>query len=1250
MKFSKKKIRIYTKKKKLFDHDSIKLTKKLIKENNIPLINATIYHIYDFFGIKKELLLKYIKKVFIDPITDIVIYNKNHKNPYFNFFLENDNDRSNASTQCIKILYPELDVFIRYGILVEFKFIKKLENKKYKKYIQESKDYIINNYSNFFNFPIKNKKNYSFDKNKIDVKKFSNCSFKKEEIKKITKNWGFSIDLEDLLSIKKFFKQKKRIPTEEELRIIDTYWSDHCRHTTFFTILENISFKGSLKDTYQKIFDEYIKNKKFLGKSKQPLTLMEISKLPYEIFKKNGKKNNIVPFFPKNKENNSCLILSDIIYCNGKKEKWFFSFKNESHNFPTEIDPFSGANTCIGGVIRDSLSSRSFVYQSIRLSGSSDPTNYNNYFFQKKLKSQKKLCIESAKGYSSYGNQIGLATTHVNEIYHKNYIAKRMEVGMVVGGVPKNFVKWKIPKKNDIVLLIGGLTKKEGIGDAKNSSKNFNFEIDKIEHKKQKGNPLLERNIQRFFRKKEVISLIKKCNDIGAGGISIAFGELHESIELYLEKVPIKKDDNLKPIEIALSESQERIAVVLAPSDVEKFVKLAYNDNLIATPVAKITDNKKIVFFYKKRKIFDIENKFLNLKKREKKNSVIVNSPQSISPFKKSKKLVFNKKTFFNTLSKLNISSQLSLSEMFDSTVGGTTVLMPFGGKYQMTPCEGSVQKIPVYKGTTNTVSIVSWGFHPEISKWSPFHGGAYSILECIAKIVSMGGNYKNSYLSFQEYYQKLGNNPKNWGIPFSALLGAYHAQMSLGIICLGGKDSMSGTYKSFNVPPTLISFGVSIGLSSNIISPEFKKPGNKIYLYHHKPLKKNEMPDFDSVKNAYDQIHEGIKSGKIVSIKTIKDGGISIAIAKMSFGNYLGVDINYNKNLLETHIGSLIIESSSKLSNDFIQIGEIVPFKRFNFNGILINIKDSIKNWIKTLHLVFSEKKIKNNNKKVEILFNINVNRKKNKKKYIKRIASPRVFIPIFPGTNGEIESIRSFEKEGAVVNTLVFKNLCKNGIIDSIKKIKEYIDSVQIVMFCGGFSAGDEPNGSAKLIVSILHNIDIKNSIHNFLKRDGLILGICNGFQGLIKSGLLPYGKISYRDKNSPSLIENKMNKHISKCVRIKIISDNSPWLTGMKNKIYTIPISHGEGRFFIKKNKINILKNQIVSQYVDLHKNPTLNNSYNPNGSLYAIEGITDKFGKIYGRMTHPERCYDNDLLKNIPGKKMHSIFYNAVQYFS
>ncbi|AER40525.1 MAG: phosphoribosylformylglycinamidine synthase [Flavobacteriales bacterium] len=1240
--------RIYIQKRVSFDIYSIKLYQEL-KDMDISLDQVIVYHIYDIFHIEKKFFTDTLYKVFVDPVTDIYRKKIHLKNPYFAIeYLPGEYDpRADAAMQCLKIMDPLSTVFIKTGRLIELIGLNPNED------IYNIKNYCINpnvykeknlkemepHFSSSFKKKNGNKKNLKIVEGFIH--------FTHEELKKIHKEWNFSIDLNDLLFIQQYFyEEENRDPTEAELRILDTYWSDHCRHSTFFTTLVDITFDGKFKETYQNIFNEYLKDRNSIGRSDHPINLMDLSNLPAKILSKKGKLKNYVSSL---KERNSCMmkIDVDIIDMDKKKEKeeWYLLFKNETHNHPTEIDPFGGASTCIGGAIRDILSGRGFVYQSIRLSGASDPTTTTKTLNGKLP--QRKICCESAYGYSFYGNQVGVATSHIHEIYHEGYRAKKMEVGMVIGAVPVDYVKIKPPKKGDIILLIGGWTGRDGIGGATESSKKYedkNSNMKKI----QKGNPIIERQIQRFFRKKEVISLIKKCNDFGAGGASVAIGELSNSLVLHLDKIPIKKNTYLDPLEIALSESQERMAVVLDPYDVKKFMMLARKENILSVPIAVVTDNERIIFYHKGKKILNLKSSFLNTGGANKKKVVHVNSPTTeLSPFQKSKDVNFSKETFLESLSQLNISSQKSMVEMFDSTVGATTILMPFGGKYQITPSEGSVHKIPVYYGETTTVSLASWGFHPDISTWSPLHGGAYAIVECVAKIVAMGGNYKNTYFSFQEYYQKLGNDPKKWGEPFSSLLGAYHAQIAFGLASIGGKDSMSGTYKNIHVPPTLIAFGVTTGSCWNIVSPELKKIGNKIYLYHHKPLK-NEMPDFDSLKNAYDKVYKDICSGKIVSVKTVKDGGISVAIAKMSFGNRLGVVIHYNDHFLETHIGSLIIETSDFISSkEFLLIGEVVSSKNLNFNGVSINIEEAIKIWLKTLTPIFNH----------GIIHKKNILRKKRKKpqsisiwKSNKKVV-PRVFIPIFPGTNCEFESIQAFEKEGAIVKNYVFKNsIDKDILIESISQMERYIKSVQIFMLCGGFSAGDEPDGSAKFITSVLHNPYIQESVKYFLDHDGLILGICNGFQGLIKSGLLPYGKIGVRHHKSPTLTYNESGKHISQCVHIKVISDQSPWLKGMKDKVYTVPLSHSEGRFYASENITNILlkKNQIATQYVDLKGHPTLDRRYNPNGSVEAVEGILSEDGKIYGRMTHPER-YNYGLLQNIPDINEHSIFKNAVQYF-
>ncbi|WP_185882526.1 phosphoribosylformylglycinamidine synthase [Blattabacterium cuenoti] len=1239
-------LKIYIKKKQKFDIYSKELYKELQHLFNISsLYKIIVYQTYDILNVTNPSVFfqDIIYKVFVDPVTDVWYKKINLLNPYFEYNLGQYNSRAEAATQCVKIIHPQYNnIVVKTGKLIEL--------------------FGIKNKTDFLK--IKNYCSYKITKNNIKkTKKQNNIPYiinfihlTYYEIKNLHQDFDFSIDIEDLLFIQKYFRYEVcRNPTELELRVLDTYWSDHCRHTTFLSSLIDIQFTGYLKPTYHKIFDEYKKDRrKYCIDKKSFPNLMELSTLPSKIVLQKQQSNYFV-----SKEKNACTILIDVdidIFGHKNIEKWYILFKNETHNYPTEINPFWGAATCIGGAIRDPLSGRAFVYQSIRLSGAANPT-INKTLYNKIP--QYKICRDSAYGYSSYGNQIGVATSHINEIYHEGFRAKRMEIGMVIGAVPANYVNQKTPQTGDIIVLLGGLTGKEGIGGATDSSKKKHKPQNILKNHlfyKLTLDPITERKIQRLFRKKKVISLIKKCNDFGAGGTSVAIGELCDSLELNLDKIPIKKNfHTLTSVELALSESQERMAIVLDPSDLKNFIHFANEENLRAIPIATVMNNKKIIFYYKNKQVLNLNSDFLNSGGVEKKRMVHINSPLTISPFKKSKNVIFNKYTFLKTISKLNIASQKSLVEMFDSTVGGTTVLMPFGGKFQMTPSEGSVHKIPVFNGKTNTVSLVSWGYHPDISLWSPLHGGAYAIIECISKIVSMGGNYKKTYLSFQEYYQKLDNDPNKWGIPFASLLGAYKAQKELGIVSIGGKDSMSGTYKNIHVPPTLVAFGVCIGSSLNIISPEFKRVGNKIYLYHHHP-KNDEMPDFQSIKNAYIQVHKEIISGKIISVQTVKDGGIAIAISKMAFGNRLGVMINLKTHhLLETHIGSLIIESNSTLENkEFILIGQIVNSKYLNFNSVKIDIEEAIFYWEKTLNPIYNNSCLVD--KKLNIKKNVNKNylyntKIKNKTIIFQSKVRVRVFIPIFPGTNCELESIRAFKQEGAIVITSIFKNLKYKDLIESIQELKKNIKSSQILMICGGFTYGDEPDGAGKFITSILHNPYIKETIEVLLKKNGLILGICNGFQALIKSGLLPYGKIKLRNYKSPTLTYNELGKHVSQCVRIKVISDNSPWLKGMKNKIYIQPLSHGEGRFYANKKITEILfkKNQIATQYVNFQGNPTLDKAFNPNGSLQAIEGLLNNNGQIYGKMTHPER-FQHGLLKNIPNIiNEYSIFRNAVEYF-
>jgi phosphoribosylformylglycinamidine synthase len=967
---------------------------------------------------------------------------------------------------------------------------------------------------------------------------------------------------------------------------------------------------------------------------------MDLATVCAKYFHKTGKLENLVI----SDEINACTIEIEAEF-DGKKEPWYLLFKNETHNHPTEIEPFGGASTCLGGAIRDPLSGRAFVFQAMRLTGAGNVFEPFSETLTGKLP-QRIITKQAANGYSSYGNQIGLATTSVNEIYHEGYKAKRMEVGFVVGAVPKHWVKREKPGTGDIVVLLGGATGKDGVGGATGSSKEQNeTSIHTLSTEVQKGNAVEERKIQRLFRNPEVTQLIKKSNDFGAGGVSVAIGEIADSLEINLDNLPLKYE-GLNGTELAISESQERMAVVINADDKEKFIKFCEKENIQAVEVAKVTNSGRMQMFWRGQKIVDLSREFLNTNGCPKSQNVSVSHLQNIE----NQNVEFNKDNFLKILGQKNVAAQKGLVEMFDASVGATTVAMPFGGKYQLTETEGGVQTLPILNAKNiETVSLASWGFDAEISSKNSMIGAANAVLESAAKIVAMGGNFRNIRLSFQEYFEKLGNYPEKWGKPLASLLGAYDAQMNFGLAAIGGKDSMSGTYQDLNVPPTLISFACANGEKQNIISPELKKSGNFLYHFFHQ-TQENGLPNYENLIRIFDFIHENIRLKKIVSVKTIKDGGVAAALAKMSFGNRLGAEISLNENLvLNKNIGGFIIESSEKMECDLLYfLGKVQDSNCLKINDLNFNIEELIRANFETFETLFPTKEAE----KIVLELDEKLNSVNPRNIIIKKhhIAKPRVFFPIFPGTNCEYETMNAFRKEGAEISSLPLLNLNYQLLNESIDAWAKEIENSQILVFSGGFSAGDEPDGSAKFIVNVLKNETMKTAVHRLLERDGMILGICNGFQALIKSGLLPYGKIRDLDENSPTLAHNAIGRHISQMVDIKVINEDSPWLKGMKNQIFTIPISHGEGRFMASENVLQELyKNgQIATQYVDFDGNIAHGMPFNPNNSLFGIEGITNLDGKIFGRMGHPER-FSEGLMKNIPTANFHNIFKNGVEYF-
>ena len=1225
--------RIFVEKKGIFDVESPKILTEI--KSILPKVeNVKVYNIYDVFGLSESDFSKTVGSVFADPVTDIIHTENPAIEQYFaTEFLPGQYDqRADSAEQCISLLTGTDNAAVRSGKLIEIKGISSAD-------LDKVKDLLINKVES-----------REKDLSKLEIPAQEKptpvivhegfIGFNEAELEQFYKQHGFAFGFDDLLFIQNYFQSENRNPTETELKVLDTYWSDHCRHTTFETELKDIQFKGEFKETLDKIFADYLEKRKFLGREAKPISLMDLATVCARYFHKTGKLENLVV----SDEINACTIEVEAEF-DGKKEPWYLLFKNETHNHPTEIEPFGGASTCLGGAIRDPLSGRAFVYQAMRLSGAADVLEPVSATLQGKLP-QRTITKQAANGYSSYGNQIGLATTMVNEIYHEGYRAKRMEVGFVVGAVPKTWVKREKPQNGDIVILLGGATGRDGVGGATGSSKEQDeTSIHTLSTEVQKGNAVEERKIQRLFRNPEVTTLIKKSNDFGAGGVSVAIGEIADSLEIDLDILPLKYE-GLNGTELAISESQERIAVVVDAKDKDQFIHFCERENIKAVEVAKVTDSGRMQMFWKGTKIVDLSREFLNSNGCAKSQNAEISHLQKLE----NQPEIFNEENLIRILSDKNTASQKGLLEMFDSSVGATTVAMPLGGKHQITEMEGSVQTLPVLNAkNVETVSLAAWGFDAETSSQNSLIGAADAVVESVAKIVAMGGDYRKIRLSFQEYFEKLGQNPEKWGKPLASLLGAYDAQMNFGLAAIGGKDSMSGTYQNLNVPPTLISFACADGQKKHIISPEFKQAENNIYHFYHQN-KENGLPDYETLKEVFDFVHQQIKAGNIVSVKTVKDGGAAVSLAKMCFGNHLGAEVELAESqILEKNIGGFIIESKTELAHSqFNKIGKVTEGKTLVINKKAFDLGKLLSAYTQTFENLFPTAEPD----RIEINIDEKLNSTSPKNIIIKKhnIAKPRVFAPIFPGTNCEYETQNAFRKDGAEVTSLPLINLTKNLLEESIEAWTKEIDQSQILVFSGGFSAGDEPDGSAKFIVNVLKNEQMKSAVHRLLERDGMILGICNGFQALVKSGLLPYGEIRDLDENSPTLAHNAIGRHISQMVDVKVVNDDSPWLKGMKNEVYTIPISHGEGRFMASEQVLTELyKNgQIATQYIDFEGKIAHGMPYNPNNSLFGIEGITSRSGKIFGRMGHPER-FAEGLLKNIPTANYHNIFRNGVEYF-
>lgn len=1236
--------RIFIQKKSEFDIHSRKVTKEL--QNLVSGISCKVFVIYDVFDITENQLDETLFQVFADPVTDIVYQNLeeilvNFEIRTSNFAIEplpgQYDQRADSADQCLQLV-GVVEAKVKSGHLYVFENLSEADLERIKKYLinpiesrEKNLDELILNESTEV-------KPVPIIENFID--------FDSKQLQELHKNFGFSMGMDDLEFIQTHFNSIRRDPTETELKVLDTYWSDHCRHTTFETEITEIKFESPFNETLQRTFDYYLKLREELNITK-PIRLMDLATIMGKYLSKTGKISNI----DVSEEINACSIVVPVDV-DGKEEEWLLQFKNETHNHPTEVEPFGGASTCVGGAIRDPLSGRAYVFQAMRVTGSASPLEKIEDTLPGKLP-QRKITREAANGYSSYGNQIGLATTLVKEIYDEGYKAKRMEVGFVAGAVKKDRVRREEPNEGDKVILLGGRTGRDGVGGATGSSKTHDGQkIEELSSEVQKGNAIVERKIQRLFRNEEVLGLIKKCNDFGAGGVSVAIGEIARGVNIDLDALPLKYT-GLNGTELALSESQERMAVVVEAGDAEKFIQSAKAENLEATVVAGVTADETMTMWWKGDKIVELDRKFLDTNGVRKQARATIENGEDLDPFAAKE---FSKENLLQLLKKLNHASQKGMVEMFDNNVGRSTVLNAHGGKTQDSPEDLSVQKFPT-EGFTNSVSMASFGYNPVISRWSPYHGAYYAVMDSVAKIVAGGGDYNEIRLTFQEYFERLKDEAGRWGKPFAALLGSIEAQKQLEIPAIGGKDSMSGSYQDIDVPPTLISFAVCPNKSAKIKSSALQKAGSQLSVFIPN-FTEDYLLDEVNLKQIFETIH--LNNSSILSASTVKFGGIAETLALMAFGNEIGVSTTLNNRnskveVMKYYPASIIIEHSGPLKipfeiqGNYHHLGSTNSSDEFKFGEVTVSISEAKSAWKNTFAELFpfevrnskfeAGEKIKNNPK---------VEKRISKSEF--RTSKPKVFIPAFPGTNSEYDSAKAFRREGAETEIIVFKNLSEKDIEESAEAYAKAIGNAQILFLPGGFSAADEPDGSGKFIATVLRNERIKESVHKLLERDGLVLGICNGFQGLIKSGLLPYGEICELKQDTPTLTFNQIGRHISQLAKIKVNESHSPWLKGMAGNEYWIPFSHGEGRFMADGKNLRKLfeQNQIATQYIDRDGKIATEMPFNPNGSVMGIEGITSPCGKVFGRMGHPER-FEEGLFRNIPEIEIMNIFKNGVEYF-
>lgn len=1240
--------RIFVEKYPEFQVEAGSLKAELNENLQLDLQSLRLLNVYDLFGFTPELLEKSRYSVFGEIVTDNVSDECDLTGTKYiavEYLPGQFDQRAASAVDCVHLIDPKADVHIKSSKLIV------LSADVDEQTIAKIKHYYIN----------------AVESREKDLSKLTDTehaavkpvpvlegfvNMKEEDLEPFCRKMGLAMNADDLREVVKYFTEEGRDPNETELRILDTYWSDHCRHTTFTTELEEIGVEESfMKEEIDGTLNLYLKMRKELGRENKGLNLMDMATIGGRYLRKAG----LLDDMEVSEENNACSIYVDVDV-DGKLEKWLLMFKNETHNHPTEIEPFGGAATCLGGAIRDPLSGRSYVYQAMRVTGAGDIYKPVSETLQGKLP-QCVITKKAAHGYSSYGNQIGLATTHVREIYDEGYLAKRLEVGAVVGAVKADKVRRESPVPGDVVLLLGGRTGRDGIGGATGSSKEHTEEsLETCGSEVQKGNAPEERKLQRLFRRPEVTKLIKKSNDFGAGGVSVAIGELTDGLDIYLDRVPVKYN-GLNATELAISESQERMSVVVEAKDEKQFMEYCHSENIEVTHVADVTDTQRMRMFYGDKVVADLQRKFIDSAGAKHYAKAEIAAVEEKNPFRRKVEGESLKEKMVNNLSDPNVVSQKGLIEMFDSTIGRSTVLMPYGGELQLTETQVSVQKLPT-DGYTNTASMMAFGFNPVISKWSPYHGAAYSMVEACAKVVAAGAHYEKMRFSCQEYFERMTHCPQVWGKPMSALLGSLKMQIELGLPSIGGKDSMSGTFEHINVPPTLISFGVTTVNAEKVISPELKWEGNRLYLVKHTPLK-NYMPDVEQLKKNWKFVEEQIESGNAVSGWAVGFGGVAEGLCKMSFGNAFGVDVNLPENeLFDYSYGSIILETESDIDFENAQFIGIVTSGidgALRVNGKNISIDALQNSAFEKFEKVYPATS-KPDMKRLLPKGMEGVKPFKAKKIDLKykgeKIAEPVAYLPVFPGTNCDYDTAKAFRKAGAKVKMSVFRNLTEQDVFDSIDEMKRNIDECQILAFCGGFSAGDEPDGSGKFIANVLNNEKIAAAIEALIARGGLILGICNGFQALVKSGLLPCGHLGCVTKDSPTLFRNDINRHISQMAFTRVASVNSPWLSGMNiGDVYAIPVSHGEGKFVVNEQLAKELfeNGQVAFQYAEpIDEAVSMASPSNPNGSYYAIEGIISKNGQILGKMGHSER-YETNLFKNIAANLEQPLFDNAVRYF-